>query len=90
MLVIIPGGNLNPKIVSKKINTIIGKRMLTNIKYKILLSPQQYETKIDNKDIAKKKSNNFEININKIKLNSVKKKDWGNFFLTSQGLLMDK
>ena len=90
MLVIIPGGNLNPKIVSKKINTIIGKIMLTNIKYKILLSPQQYETKIDNKDIAKKKSNNFEININKIKLNSVKKKDWGNFFLTSQGLLMDK
>ena len=90
MLVIIPGGNLNPKIVSKKINTIIGKRMLTNIKYKILLSPQQYETKIDNKDIAKKKSNNFETKINKIKLNSVKKKDWGNFFLISQGLLMDK
>ena len=72
MLVIIPGGNLNPKIVSKKINTIIGKRMLTNIKYKTLLSPQQYETKIDNKDIAKKKSRVFEIITNNTKLNNVK------------------
>ncbi len=32
MLVIIPGGNLKPKIVSKKINTIIGKITLTSIK----------------------------------------------------------
>jgi hypothetical protein len=27
-----PGGNLKPKIVSKKINTIIGKIILTNNK----------------------------------------------------------
>ena len=32
MLVIIPGGNLNPKIVSKKINTIAGKIIPTNNK----------------------------------------------------------
>jgi hypothetical protein len=30
--VIMPGGNLKPKIVSKKINTIIGKIILTNNK----------------------------------------------------------
>ena len=40
MLVIIPGENLKPKIVSKKINTIIGKIMLTINKYVNLLSPQ--------------------------------------------------
>jgi hypothetical protein len=32
MLVIMPGGNLKPRIVSKKINTIIGKIILTNNK----------------------------------------------------------
>jgi hypothetical protein len=32
MFVIMPGGNLRPKIVSKKINTIIGKIILTNNK----------------------------------------------------------
>ena len=74
MLVIIPGGNLNPKIVSKKINTIIGKMMLTKIKYIILLSPQQYETNMDNNDIAKKKSKVFDIIIKKIKLTNVRKK----------------
>ena len=87
---IIPGGNLNPKIVSKKINTIIGKIILTNIKLKALRSPQQYETKTDNKDIAKKKSNVFDIKIKKMKLSNVRKKGWGNFFLISQGFLMDK
>jgi hypothetical protein len=30
--VIMPGGNLRPKIVSKKIKTIIGKIILTNNK----------------------------------------------------------
>jgi hypothetical protein len=30
--VIIPGGNLKPKIVSKKINTIKGKKILTSNK----------------------------------------------------------
>ena len=90
MLVIIPGGNLNPKIVSKKINTIIGKIILTNIKKIILFSPQQYETKTDNNDIAKKKSNVFDIKIKKMKLNNVKKKGWGNFFLISQGFFKDK
>jgi hypothetical protein len=30
--VIMPGGNLKPKIVSKKIKTIIGKIILTNNK----------------------------------------------------------
>ena len=72
MLVIIPGGNLNPKIVSKRINTIIGKIILTSIKWIILLSPQQYETKADNNDIAKKKSSVLDMIIKKIKLNSVK------------------
>ena len=71
-MVIIPGGNLNPKIVSKKINTIIGKIILTNIKYNILLSPQKYETRTDNKDIAKKKSNVFDMKIKKIKLSNVR------------------
>ena len=74
MLVIIPGGNLNPKIVSKKINTIIGKIILTNIKKIILFSPQQYETNTDNNDIAKKKSKVFDIIIKKIKLTNVRKK----------------
>ena len=74
MLVIIPGGNLNPKIVSKKINTIIGKIILTNIKKIILFSPQQYETNMDNNDIAKKKSKVFDIIIKKIKLTNVRKK----------------
>ena len=87
---IIPGGNLNPKIISKKINTIIGKIILTKIKWKILLSPQKYETKTDNKDMAKKKSNVFDTKMNKIKLNNVKKKGLGNFFLISQGFLKDK
>ena len=87
---IIPGGNLNPKIVSKKINTIIGKIILTKIKWKILLSPQKYETKTDNKDMAKKKSNVFDIITNKIKLNNVKKKGRGSFFFFSQGLFKDK
>ena len=73
MLVIIPGGNLNPKIVSKKINTITGNIILTKIRYIVLLSPQQYETKKDNNDIAKKKSNVFDIMIKKIKLSNVKK-----------------
>jgi hypothetical protein len=88
--VIIPGGNLNPKIVSKKINTIIGKTMLTIIRYNILLSPQQYETKTDSREIAKKKSNVFDININKIKLANVKKKGCGNFFLISQGFFRER
>ena len=74
MLVIIPGGNLNPKIVSKKINTIIGKIILTNIKKIILFSPQKYETNTDNNDIAKKKSKVFDIIIKKIKLTNVRKK----------------
>jgi len=90
MLVIIPGGNLNPKIVSKKINTIMGKIMLTKIKYIILLSPQQYETKIDNSDMAKKKSNVFDIMTKKIKLSNVKKNGWGNFFLISQGFFLER
>ena len=90
MLVIIPGGNLNPKIVSKKINTIMGKIMLTKIKYIILLSPQQYETKIDNSDMAKKKSNVFDIMTKKIKLSNVKKNVLGNFFSIFQGFFFDK
>jgi len=89
-LVIIPGGNLNPKIVSKKINTIIGKIILTNIKYNILLSPQKYETRTDNKDIAKKKSNVFDTITNNIKFNNVKKKVLGNFFSIFQGFFIDK
>ena len=90
MLVIIPGGNLNPKIVSKKINTIKGKIILTNIKYITLLSPQQFETNTDNNEIAKKKSNVFDIITNKIKLNNVKKKARGSFFFFSQGFFKDK
>ena len=87
---IIPGGNLKPKIVSKKINTIIGKIILTNNKYNIRLSPQKYETKTDNKDIAKKKSKVFDTIINIKKLNNVKKKVFGNFFSSFQGFLIDK
>ena len=87
---IIPGGNLNPKIVSKKINTIIGKIILTNIKYITLLSPQQFETNTDNNEIAKKKSNVFDITIKITKLNIVKKKVLGNFFSLFQGFLKDK
>ena len=41
MLVIIPGGNLKPKIVSKNTNTIIGNNILTNSKEIILRSPQK-------------------------------------------------
>ena len=89
-MVIIPGGNLNPKIVSKKINTIIGKIILTIIKYNILLSPQKYETRTDNKDIAKKKSNVFDTITNNIKFNNVKKKVLGNFFSIFQGFFIDK
>tara|TARA_Y100000591_G_scaffold196375_1_gene169989 strand:+ start:240 stop:512 length:273 start_codon:yes stop_codon:yes gene_type:complete len=90
MLVIIPGGNLNPKIVSKKMNTIIGKIILTKNKYIILLSPQQYETNADNNEIPKKKSKVFDIIIKKIKLNNVKKNGCGNFFLISQGFFKEK
>jgi hypothetical protein len=89
-LVIIPGGNLNPKIVSKKINTIIGKIILTIIKYNILLSPQKYETRTDNKAIAKKKSNVFDTITNNIKFNNVKKKVLGNFFSIFQDFFIDK
>tara|TARA_Y100000741_G_scaffold172158_1_gene130437 strand:+ start:536 stop:796 length:261 start_codon:yes stop_codon:yes gene_type:complete len=85
-----PGGNLKPKIVSKKINTKIGNIILTNIKKSIRLSPQLYEIKIDNTDIAKKKSNVFDTIINIKKPNNVKKKFFGNFFLTSHGLFIDK
>ena len=52
---IIPPGNLSPSIISKKIKTIIGKIMLTKVKYNILLSPQKKETKKDKTLIAKKK-----------------------------------
>ena len=38
--VIIPGGNLKPKIVSKKINTTIGKIIPIRSRYNILFSPQ--------------------------------------------------
>ena len=85
-----PGGNLKPRIVSKKINTITGKIILTNNKYKNLLSPQQYETKTDRIEIAKKKSKVFEIKINNRKLIKVRQKGLGNFFSLFQGFLVDK
>ena len=69
---------------------MIGKITLTSIKYIILLSPQQYETKTDKKDIAKKKSNVFDIIINTKKLNNVKKKVFGNFFSVFHGFLIDR
>ena len=90
MFVIMPGGNLKPKIVSKKMNTTIGKIILTSIKQNTRLSPQQYETKIDNKEIAKKKSKVFETMTKIKKLNNVKKKVFGNFFSTFQGFFIDK
>ena len=48
-----------------------GKIILTNSKYKILFSPQEYETNNERIEIAKKKSKVFAIIINKIKLYSV-------------------
>ena len=45
---------------------------------------------MDKKDIAKKKSNIFEMTVNKIKPIIVKKKDLGNFFLISQGFLNER
>ena len=66
-----PPGNLKPKIVSKNINTIIGKIIDTKSKYKILLSPQKKETKIDKTEIPRKKSKVTLITENIIKLAKV-------------------
>ena len=53
-----------------------------------VFKPMENITK--NTDIAKKKSNVFEINTKIIKLNNVKKKDRGNVFFTFQGFLIDR
>ncbi len=64
--------------------------MLTNNKWNIFLSPQKYETRKDKLPIAKKKSINFAIKINKTKKDKVKKNGLSNFSCFFQEDLNDK